>query len=1184
MLKSLRGVALMTGLVAGVLVAGTAVAQMARESQTRDTLSLLTVLNEGLYVHRDGQDVGSARSFAPAAVDRWDAAAAKLPGSWTAQVDKRTGAIEFAEGSGVAFVPGRGNSLRNADLGLAPDAQPTLAHLEQAARGFLPQVAGALGLKGETLVLNQGRSGNPDAHIWFVDFDIVRDGIAIDNARVVFRVNNGNLIQFGTENLPAPGTATPSFKLSQRDALGTLERYVGGFWPGEQWVDGGSRHLLPIDRDDAGKADGYVIGNGRGLVAVWQFTFRRPDTVGTWRARVDAASGEVIEFKDVNDYASAKITGGAYTQDYPAASRNANERLVAMPFANYGTSLYANSGGVYNNTGAATSTLNGKYVKITDSCGAISKASDAAGNIALGTGTGTDCTIPSGGGGAGNTHSARTQFYNLNRIKEVGRGWLPSNTWLQGVLTANVNLNQTCNAYWNGSTVNFFRSGGGCSNTGELPGVSLHEWGHGLDSNDGNGSSTENGTGETYGDFTAALITHNSCTGNGFLSSNCGGYGNACTSCSGVRDIDWAKHSRNTPSTAGNFSQSCPASSSGYVGPCGKEGHCESLVSSEALWDLANRDLPNPGTGSAWAITDRLWYLSRSTSTSAFTCVKTTSPYTSNGCGAGSLWKTMRAIDDDNGNLSDGTPHGGALYAAFNRHGLACTTDAAASTTFAGCTPPAAPSLTLAGGDSSASASWSGSTGVYDVYRNETSCNAGFTKVANDTASTSFLDSSVANGTTYYYQVVAQPSGNEACASAPSTCMSVTPAGVACTPPAAPTGLTASGATETGTSLSWTAVSGATGYNVYRGTVSGGPYTQVGTSSTTSFTDSGLTCNTGYFYVVRAATTCESGNSNQATSTTTACNNVLTNGVAKTGIAGALQSQNVYTMVVPAGASGLKFVTTGGTGDADLYAKLGSAPTTTVNDCKSEGTTAAETCTPTASTAGTWYVMIYGYSAYSGVSLTGSYTTTVNTPPTANFTFTTSALVATFTNTSTDAGGSVVGSAWTFGDATTSTTTSPSHTYAAAGTYTVGLTVTDNGGLTGSTSKSVTVSNTTTCTAVNDTEPNNSKTTPQTITGACNQISGTFLNDTSTGKDDYYKLTLPAGKTVTALLNGLTVDYDLYIYKSGTTAAVASGLASGTTAENISYTNSTTAAITIYVRAYRYSSTRTTYQLKVSYP
>ena len=53
---------------------------------------------------------------------------------------------------------------------------------------------------------------------------------------------------------------------------------------------------------------------------------------------------------------------------------------------------------------------------------------------------------------------------------------------------------------------------------------------------------------------------------------------------------------------------------------------------------------------------------------------------------------------------------------------------------------------------------------------------------------------------------------------------------------------------------------------------------------------------------------------------------VLTNGTPVTGLSGATGTELRYTLVVPAGASGLKFVTSGGTGDADLYAKFGSAP------------------------------------------------------------------------------------------------------------------------------------------------------------------------------------------------------------------------------------------------------------------
>jgi hypothetical protein len=107
---------------------------------------------------------------------------------------------------------------------------------------------------------------------------------------------------------------------------------------------------------------------------------------------------------------------------------------------------------------------------------------------------------------------------------------------------------------------------------------------------------------------------------------------------------------------------------------------------------------------------------------------------------------------------------------------------------------------------------------------------------------------------------------------------SISEAAVTCTPPGAPTGLTATAAGQTQINLSWTAVSGATEYHILRSTTSGGPYTLVGTATGTTFSDTGLTCNTGYFYVVRAATssTCESGSSSQATATTSVCTGCTT--------------------------------------------------------------------------------------------------------------------------------------------------------------------------------------------------------------------------------------------------------------------------------------------------------------------
>ena len=95
-----------------------------------------------------------------------------------------------------------------------------------------------------------------------------------------------------------------------------------------------------------------------------------------------------------------------------------------------------------------------------------------------------------------------------------------------------------------------------------------------------------------------------------------------------------------------------------------------------------------------------------------------------------------------------------------------------------------------------------------------------------------------------------------------------------------------------------------------------------------------------------------------------------------------------------------------------------------------------------------------------GAESTATQTVTVikpNDPPVAAFTVACTLLSCTFTDGSTDADGTIAGWNWTFGDGTTSTAQNPSKSFAAAGTYSVTLVVTDDGGATASTTKSVTV-------------------------------------------------------------------------------------------------------------------------------
>lgn len=186
----------------------------------------------------------------------------------------------------------------------------------------------------------------------------------------------------------------------------------------------------------------------------------------------------------------------------------------------------------------------------------------------------------------------------------------------------------------------------------------------------------------------------------------------------------------------------------------------------------------------------------------------------------------------------------------------------------------------------------------------------------------------------------------------------------------------------------------------------------------------------------------------------------LSNGVAVTGLVAAENAQLPFAMVVPAGATGLSFSTSGGAAntDADLYVKFGSAPTTAVNDCESISETTTELCTFATPQAGVYFVNVVAFTAFSGVSLIGRYTAAA-TAPTPNFSYTPSSLAVQFVDTSTVNSGTIVTHSWNFGDGSTSGATNPSKTYAAAGTYNVQLTVIDSTGKSATIAQPVRVTN-----------------------------------------------------------------------------------------------------------------------------
>lgn len=106
---------------------------------------------------------------------------------------------------------------------------------------------------------------------------------------------------------------------------------------------------------------------------------------------------------------------------------------------------------------------------------------------------------------------------------------------------------------------------------------------------------------------------------------------------------------------------------------------------------------------------------------------------------------------------------------------------------------------------------------------------------------------------------------------------------------------------------------------------------------------------------------------------------VLANGTPISNISGAKGSQTYWRIDVPTGQTSLTITISGGSGDADLYVSSGTKPTLTSYQCRPYKSGNAETCTFSPPTAGAYYVMLHGYSAYSGVTLTGKYEASTST-------------------------------------------------------------------------------------------------------------------------------------------------------------------------------------------------------------
>ncbi|GHE92950.1 collagenase [Thalassotalea profundi] len=167
------------------------------------------------------------------------------------------------------------------------------------------------------------------------------------------------------------------------------------------------------------------------------------------------------------------------------------------------------------------------------------------------------------------------------------------------------------------------------------------------------------------------------------------------------------------------------------------------------------------------------------------------------------------------------------------------------------------------------------------------------------------------------------------------------------------------------------------------------------------------------------------------------------------------QTTDTFFINVPTNASNLVINISGGSGDADLYVQQGSAPSDNNYTCRPYIGGNIETCTIATPAEGTWFINLKAYNTFSGVTLTASFDEAQTTPNVAPVVYINGpysgdeGVAVAFNSTgSYDPDGSISSFHWSFGDGTTSTLENPTHVYATANTYNVSLSITDNEGLT----------------------------------------------------------------------------------------------------------------------------------------
>ncbi len=339
---------------------------------------------------------------------------------------------------------------------------------------------------------------------------------------------------------------------------------------------------------------------------------------------VDAFDGQLLHHESlVHELDITGVARGNATNSFRADLCDP-EVPTGLPYLNVtlgATTVTADAAGAFTipTSDAGPFTLSasviGRYFRVNDSATPVEALS-----VNIGAGEAADFLF-----NAANTSEFRraemNAYVNINRSRDLVLAANPAYPTIAGQLNFNVYVNEagSCNAFYNSNTVRFFRSGGGCANM-TIPTVVAHEYGHHLVATGGSGQQAY---GEGMGDTLGVLLSDDPISGAGY-NMNCATGGR---------------------SAANNVNYPC----SGAIHTCG-------TLLSGCVWNTRNA-MVSAGVANyrevLGAITVNSVLLHTGTSITP------------------EITADFLTLDDDDGNIFNGTPNYASIAAGFSSHNMA---------------------------------------------------------------------------------------------------------------------------------------------------------------------------------------------------------------------------------------------------------------------------------------------------------------------------------------------------------------------------------------------------------------------------------------------------------------------------------------------------------------------------------